>query len=81
MADLTLETPATLFRSNADTIAMISEQSGIMVKEGRLGELITHVINGGAAEHWRYVIVTDDGSLLRAPSILVCAQRLGIKAE
>lgn len=49
-----------------------------MVKEGALGDLISEVLNNGAAEQWRYVIMTPDYTLLGATKITEWAGRLGI---
>lgn len=78
MADLTLDTAATLFRSEALTIAASGLQNATIVKEGPLGELIGDVVHADASEHWRYIITTDDAVLLKSEHIREWAGRFGI---
>jgi len=75
-------TGATLYRSNAVAFVSGSLDSGLMIAEGSLGEIVQGAIGNGSEDGlWRYVIVTDQDPprLFKSSQIIDLAKELGIE--
>lgn len=82
METVDVTTSATLYRSNAAAFVPGALDSGQMVAEGPLGDLVERAINDGPDDGlWRYVIATDQNPprLFKSAQILDLASALGIE--
>lgn len=82
MKTVTVTTEATLYRSNASTFLSGALDSGVMIAEGSLGELVRRAIGNGVKDGlWRYVIATDQDPprLFKSSQIADLAVKLRIE--
>ncbi len=82
MGTVNIDTNATLYRSNAASYVSVAVDSGIMIAEGSLGDLIQRAMGNGSEDGlWRYVIATDQDPprLFKSSQIVDLATELGIR--
>lgn len=82
MEAVDITTSATLYRSNSVAYVTGALDSGEMVAEGSLGDLVERAINDVPEDGlWRYVIATDQDPprLFKSSQIIDLAAALGIE--
>lgn len=73
---------ATLYRSNAAAFVSGALDSGSMIAEGHLGDLVQRAIEDGSKDGiWRYIIATDQDPprLFKSSQIIDLVTELGIE--